>query len=308
MKLLSLKCIGNQANHNALTDLIDYNKTFLCCFREGEFHAGGKNGKIRILCSKNGLKWNEAALLNKKGIDLRDPMLSQMPDGSLMLNMGGSTYKGDKLITYSPHVAFSNNGLEWSSVVDLKMNREWIWRVTWHNGIGYGVSYHIPAIKNKKKPWLLKLFKTTNGIDYTLVKQLDISCHPSEVTLRFLPDGTMIALVRRHGNAWIGHSQAPYTQWNWFKSQYRLGGPNFIILPNGKMWAAARYFEREGGKRKARTALYKMGSSTLEPVLIFPSDGDTSYPGIVHRGDKLYISYYSSHETKTKVYFATLKL
>ena len=35
---------------------------------------------------------------------------------------------------------------------------------------------------------------------------------------------------------------------------------------------------------------------------IFPSGGDTSYPGIVWHDGKLWMSYYSSHEGKARIY------
>ena len=39
-----------------------------------------------------------------------------------------------------------------------------------------------------------------------------------------------------------------------------------------------------------------------------PSGGDTSYPGLVILGHTLWISYYSSHEGKGKIYFTKLTL
>jgi len=39
-----------------------------------------------------------------------------------------------------------------------------------------------------------------------------------------------------------------------------------------------------------------------------PSGGDTSYPGMVWHNNMLYISYYSSHEGKTSIYLAKIKI
>ncbi|MAD80997.1 MAG: hypothetical protein QGF59_25915 [Pirellulaceae bacterium] len=44
------------------------------------------------IVSDNGDRWESAALIAEDGIDLRDPKLSIMPDGWLMLIMGGSVY------------------------------------------------------------------------------------------------------------------------------------------------------------------------------------------------------------------------
>lgn len=307
--LISVKCIWEHAEHNALTDLIFYKDQFFCCFRESDQHAGGSDGSIRILASKDANKWHDVAHLIKKGTDLRDPTFSETPDGRLLLTMGGSIYdaKGT-LLACSPHAAFSANGTDWNHIIDLKMPNEWIWHVAWHKGIGYGASYHISDPTDLTKPWRLKLFSTKDGLHYTLHKQFRISKNPSETTLRFMADGTMVALVRRQGKGWIGSAKPPYKQWQWSECRYRLGGPNFLILPDGHMWAASRLHKVIEGKRKPHTALFEMDLKHLKPVLVFPSGGDTSYPGMVYRHHRLYVSYYSSHEGKAKIYLAEIAL
>src|SRR5205814_7895654 len=144
------------------------------------------------------------------------------------------------------------------------------------------------------------LVVSNDGVKYDLVAHLDVPGHPNETTLRFLPDGEMVALVRReggNGNGWIGRSRAPYKDWSWKETQHRLGGPNFVRLPDGSWWAAGRSYA--GG---AKTVLAKMTlDGGYEAVLTFPSSGDTSYPGLVWNDGILWMSYYSSHEGKTQI-------
>lgn len=302
---LSLRKIWEQASHSAFTDLIFYRNKFFCVFREADTHAGGAEGVVRILASEDGSEWQLVSTLKLSGIDLRDPHFSIMPDGRLFLIMGGSVYQGEKLLTHRPYVTFSNDGANWTPIEKTDLEREWVWRVTWHGEIGYGMSYRLTDLEDIEQPWLLKLFKTTDGINYQYVTQLDVSSHPSEATVRFLPDDTMVALVRRDGNGWIGSAKAPYRQWNWKEIGYRLGGPNFLILPDGQMWAASRLVKVIDKKTKeTSTILARMSLKEYEPLLQFPSGGDTSYPGMVYRNGKLYISYYSSHEGKSAIYFA----
>ena len=115
-----------------------------------------------------------------------------------------------------------------------------------------------------------------------------------------MPDGEMIALVRPE---WIGRSNEPYTKWTWTKLKHRLGGPNFIRLPNGELWASSRFY---GSTRS--TVLARMTLDSYEPVLTLPSGGDTSYAGMVWHNDLLWISYYSSHEGKTSIYLAKVRV
>jgi hypothetical protein len=42
--------------------------------------------------------------------------------------------------------------------------------------------------------------------------------------------------------------------------------------------------------------------------VFLPSSGDTSYPGLVLEGDRLLVSYYSSHEERTAIYLAEIDL
>jgi len=139
------------------------------------------------------------------------------------------------------------------------------------------------------------------------VTHLDVPGHPNETTLRFLSDGELIALVRREGGStfgWIGRSQAPYRDWSWKETTHRLGGPNFMRLPDGTLWGAGRSYP--GG---AKTVLAKMTrDGGYEPVLKLPSGGDTSYPGLAWHDGLLWMSYYSSHEGKTSIYLAKIKV
>ena len=152
----------------------------------------------------------------------------------------------------------------------------------------------------------MKLFVSADGVSYDLVTRLDVPGRPNETTLRVLPDGEMIALVRREAgdaSGWIGASRPPYTRWSWTGTKHRLGGPNFLRLPDGSLWAAGRSYP--GG---AKTILARMTRASYEPVLTLPSGGDTGYPGLVWHDGLLWMSYYSSHEGKAAIYLAMIKV
>lgn len=318
--LVSVEKIWDKGSHNAFTDLIRWHDKWYCTFRESDAHVGG-DGKLRVLESNDGKTWESAALIAEEGVDLRDPKLSITPDNRLMIVGGGSIYNGTKTLKgRRPRVTFSKDGHEWSAPTPVLTEGEWLWRVTWHDGKAYGISYDAgarttPAAKaaaatGKVEPgaadWKLKLFVSNDGVKYDLVTHLDVPGNPNESTVRFLPNGEMIALVRREAGsklAWIGHSQAPYTEWTWTETKHQVGGPNFIRIPNGELWAAGRSYP--GG---AKTVVARMTTDSYEPVLTLPSGGDTSYPGLVFHDGLLWMSYYSSHEKKSSIYLAKIKL
>jgi hypothetical protein len=78
------------------------------------------------------------------------------------------------------------------------------------------------------------------------------------------------------------------------------------------MWIAGTrdYTHLKQGKNTgATTMLAELGSDgRLSPLVTFPSGGDTSYPGLVWHEGVLWFSYYSSHEGKTAIYLAKVKL
>jgi hypothetical protein len=316
-----VKKIWDGGKHNAFTDLIRFGGRWYCTFREGDAHVGG-DGKLRVLSSADGGKWESVALLEEKGIDLRDPKLSVTADGRLMIVAGGSVYEGKKLLGRQPRVAFSKDGKEWTPTKRVLGEGDWLWRVTWHDGKCYGVSYNASqrdtpeakeaAKSGKAEPgpadWKLKLWVSADGEKYDLVAHLDVPGHPNETTLRFTPKGEMVALVRREGGnqkGWVGTSKAPYKEWSWKELPARIGGPNFVSVPDGPTVAAVRLYDD-----KVRTSLCLLDATggKLDETLKLPSGGDTSYAGLVWHDGLLWVSYYSSHEGKSAIYLAKVKV
>jgi len=315
-ELIEVRRIWDQAPHSAFTDLIRYRGKWLCTFREGTGHvpgAKGRNGTIRIIESADGEAWKSVALLAKDKVDLRDPKLSITPDGRVMVVMGGSYYDGTRLIKRISQVSFSDDrGAGFSAPTAMKIAPEvtgeagWLWRVTWREKKAYGVVYRRdPASKTQ---WAVHLVRSADGIRYDKVCRLNVPGAPNESTLRFTADGTAYCLVRREGksnHAMFGTSRPPYTEWTWKQTSARIGGPELLILPDGRLLAAGRRYE--GG---AHTSLMWLAprTGTFDEFLKLPSGGDTSYPRLVLHEGLLWVSYYSSHEKRTSIYLAKIKL
>jgi hypothetical protein len=298
--LLGVRRIWARAAHSAFTDLIRFRGQWLCVFREAGSHAGSP-GRIRVLSSSDGVRWRSAALLAEPGVDLRDPKLSAAPGGRLMLLCGGTA--ADPADGRRPRVRFSADGRRWTPPRPILEEGDWLWRATWLRGRAYGITYRVRS----RRRWEIALVTSPDGLAYREVCTLAVPGLPNEATLRFLPDDEAVALVRREGGdgeAWIGRSRPPYTRWGWKPSGLPLGGPNFIVHRGGEMWAAGRTYGAEG----PRTAILRMTRGRLTPLLELPSAGDCSYPGMVLHGGKLHVSYYSSHEGRACVYFATVRL
>lgn len=307
-EIVSVAKIWDQGEHNAFTDLIRHSDRWFCTFREGAKHASPV-GQIRVLESRDGEAWRSAALVTEEGIDLRDPKLSVTPDGRLMMVAGGSVMENGKYVSRQPRVYFSTNGRDWSEPQRILSRGHWLWRVTWFRGKAYGVSYLGGG--GTTGPRAAFLFESSDGIAWQQITELTLP-NLSETTLRFRDDGEMIAFsvvvpprpaVRATG---IGSSRPPYREWTWREVPVPSGGPNFLILPDGRWLAGTRKFSTD--MSTTETVLAWLSRDALTPFLTFPSGGDTSYPGLVWHEDELWTSFYSSHEGKASIYLARVKL
>ena len=307
-----IRKIWDKAPHNAFTDLIRYKSYFYCTFREGVNHVPHdktENGTIRIIRSKDGNEWNSVASLTSDQYDLRDPKLSITPDNKLMVLMGGSHYRKGENLEKLSHVAFSGNGPDFTQPrpvaieESVRTQHDWIWRTTWRKNTGYAVVYQT---RLPDDTWQTRLLKTKDGISYQHVCELEVGSKPNEATIRF--DGEqMFVLVRRANgaNGMLGKSRPPYQDWTWHELGFRLGGPNFLFLPDDKLCIGSRHYKDSG----AQTALFVTDrQGNLKQTIDLPSGGDTSYPGMLIFNNKLWVSYYSSHEEKTAIYLAKIRM
>ena len=298
-EVIETKRIWDAAPHNAFTDLVRWQDKFYCAFREGKGHAGDI-GKLRIIVSGDGENWASAGLLALAGYDLRDAALSVTPGGRLMVLGGAQQVRDGKHVT-GTFVSFSDDGNSFTLPKIVIPLGRWLWRVTWHDDVAYGVSYGT----HENRPWSA-LHRTKDGIHYEIVTDelLGEGGWPTEARLRFTENGTCYCLHRRDGRsntAYLGMAKPPYTDWTWHDLGARLGGPNFLELPNGSWVGAGRLYD--GG---ARTELVQLDveQGKMRPLARLPSGGDTSYPGMVWHDDMLWVSYYASHEGQTSIYLS----
>lgn len=309
LTLVDVQKVWDEAPHNAFTGLVRFRDQWFLTFREGPYHGvpkpGEMPGRARVLRSADGRQWESAALLDwGPDQDVRDPKLCVTPDGRLMLNAAAAPHAQPK--TRQSLAWFSRDGVEWDGPHKIAEPDWWMWRVTWGpDGKAYGVAYGPIS----HSPRTTRLYRSDDGVKFdVLVEQLTAEPGTGETTLRFLRDGTAVALVRREGPrplALVGTSRGDLTQWTFRELPLHLGGPDFIELPDGRIVAGGRFYDG-----KVRTALGWLdpAKAELTEALALPSGGDTSYPGFVWHDGLLWVSYYSSHEGKTSIYLARVRV
>ena len=307
-EVVSVNKIWDYAPHSAFTSMVRFKNAFYCTFREGKSHAGGDKGSIRVIRSKDGKKWKSILFLTIPDItdstvmDARDPQLSVTPDGNLMLHIGVTHYNGKSFIEFKPVVCFSRNGKKWGELLNVEAGTGWPWRPAWHHGKAWVVSYGGPQNATV-------LQYSTDGIHYSDHYFFDLpEVSPNEVTLRFTSSGRMIALMRpgsRDLHAVIGWSDPPYNEWTFRSTGYFIGGPDMCVVNDELFLTCGRMYLNNGPAGTVLSTANLKGD--INPAIVFPSGGDTSYSDIVYYDKFFYISYYSSHEGKTGIYCIVLK-
>jgi hypothetical protein len=306
LHLVEVRKVWDEAPHNAFTDLIRFENRWFLVFREGDAHVS-PDGSLRILVSDDGESWDPAAVITSPTADLRDAKFSITPEGKLML-LGVEALHDRSRHSHQSAVWFSDDGYNWTDKHVIGDPDFWIWRLTWHEGLAYGIGYSV-----NQDDRLIRLYSSADGLSFdTLAERLFDVGYPNETSIVFDGD-TAYCLLRRDGtpsSGMLGRAQPPYTNWSWQDLGMQLGGPHLVTLPDGRLLAASRRYIINGTKNITRTGLLWLDpqAGRLTEAIELPSGGDTSYPGLVLHDGMLWVSYYSSHEGKTAIYLAQVEI
>lgn len=307
LELLNVKKIWDQGSHNAFTDLIRFEDSWYCVFREASQHGWAEDAVVRILRSSDNENWELVATLQSpfpELPDIRDPKITVHPGGRLMLSAAIAALDGS---IYKTYVWYSANGQNWNGPTQIGEDCMWIWRLSWQADTAYGIGY--PTKGGHVRDGLLRLYRSADCIRFE--PHVDIvheEGQPTESSLLFLPDRSGLCLTRNDPvGAWLGQAQPPYTAWTWTNTGMKLSGQQLIRLPDGKIIVAGRTVAEDKSQRTSLLLLNEENGEMYKD-LVLPSGGDTSYPGMFFYNDILWVSYYSSHEGKASIYLAQVRV
>jgi len=304
-EIIESRRIWNAAPHNAFTDLARWKDRWWCVFREGQGHVS-PDGAVQLLSSPDGQTWTSAHRFTSARADLRDPKLNVTPSGELMLIAVGAVHGpagSNKPAAHENFTWFSTDGRSWSPPHPVGETNVWLWRVTWGRHQALSIGY------DTLREGFIRLYRTLDGKKFDLLDPaLLTEQYPNEHGMVFLKDQMAVCLLRRDGKpgqGLLGVARPPYRDWKWKEVGAKIGGPALIQLPDERLIGVVRLYDN-----KVRTSVCQLDRDTgkLTELLALPSGGDTSYPGLVWHENLLWISYYSSHEGKTSIYLAKVKI
>jgi hypothetical protein len=303
VQLEDVQKVWDRDPHSAFTDLVRWNDRFICAFRVGQKHVS-PDGAIQLLESKDGKTWKPLSRITSPTADLRDPKLFLAEDGRLMLTATDALHESSKQ-KHQSWFRLGKGNDQWMLPEPIGEPDEWIWRITRHQDKYYGWGYGT----NQER--FIRLYSNPEGGGFKPLtgKLLADRGYPNE-TAMVIENNKAYCLLRRDGKppentALLGTASAPFKEWTWQDLSIQIGGPALLRLPSGEFLATVRLYTPN-----VRTTVCLLDPTTpkLHELLTLPSGGDCSYAGMVWHDDRLWISYYSSHEGKSAIYLAKLRV
>jgi hypothetical protein len=296
--------VVNDGEHNSNTDLIDWQGALWLVHASSPFHFASEKSRLHILRSTDAHTWQEAVRFDAAGEDIRDPKFAAIGGRLFLYALKNTEFTAEP---YQTVYAVSDDGVTWSEFQEIEPAGWLFWRPKTDDGL----TWYTPAYWHGHGK--AALLRSTDGVNWTLHATIYEGDRIDETAVEFLPDGRLIATGRlEFSDAWTGHpegstlittAEPPFTAWavRTKSPVTRLDGPSLFSY-NGQVYAVGRYQPHVGGPfgwqgsifSRKRTSLFMVREDGLVYLSDLPSAGDTSYSGVVQRGDDLYVSYYTS--------------
>jgi hypothetical protein len=303
--------ITDDDHHNSNTDMIEWNGTWYLSYVSSPWHFGNDDSVMHVKRSfDKGGTWEEVTAFNPPGEDIRDPKFAIIGGKLFLYALKNTSFIAEPYISV---YSISENGTDWTPFKSVPGLDGWLfWRPKTQDGeLFYNAAYwyeHGESI----------LLKSTDGINWETVSTINQGERNDETEIEFMADGRLLATGRLEydekmdaifgdprGSTLIAVAEPPYTTWTELTQSLvtRLDGP-YLFTYNGRIYAAGRY-QPDLGKSgpmtdqgsclsRKRTALYEVRETGLAYLTDFPSNGDTSYVGLVIEGNVAYLTYYTS--------------
>lgn len=321
IRVLSVRQLYDDGNHNAFTDICRFGDRLYLTFRScPDGHMLFTSSSIVVMSSDDGTEWEPVHTFNVANRDVRDPHFLVF-SGKLFVYTGAWWVNpGDSLDRdVNDHLGFcawSEDGVHWHGPRMLDgTHGHYIWRAATHGGKAYLNGRRIrnfEVLERRDEPpeWMESwLLHSTDGFAWTPLSLIQ-PAYGDETALLFDKHQELLALARAGGRpAQLCRSRSPYTDWNCTNLDRHIGGP-LLTRWGEHILVGGRKHTDDGPV----TALYELVGTELEEIAVLPSGGDNSYPGFVELGpERALLSYYSSHEgsgtglAPSSIYLATLE-
>ena len=298
-QIINDRIIWKGQQYAAFTSLSHFYGYFYCAFREADSHwdnTGKDCGVIRVIRSKDGIKWNLYRSFKIKGHDLRDPQLCITPDKKLMLTAEDVVYKNKKAVYRNTIVAYKTQKGKFSKINSLyfkpAISWNWLWQPAEVNdGIGGFIYCPFFAFVHSK-----------DGRTFEVGEKINVLPMPTEASVAFF-HGSLYTIVRTNGKSVLGKSSNG-NKWQWVPIRYEIGCPKLFVYKD-KLFCVGRSYQVQ-----SKTTIFEIDvvNHLAKTLCHLTESKDNAYPGVVIYDNKIYVTYYSGDGKKSNIHFSEIKI
>ncbi len=316
----SVRCVFNNGEHNAFTDLCWFADHIYLTFRScPDGHMVFPTSRIRVMRSSDTQTWEQVCEFGVPERDVRDPHFLVFGERLFVYTGTWLCEENRDINHHLGYCMWTDDGKVWAGPRFLEGTYgHYIWRAAAFGGKAYLCGRRKRAFSRTAdhgdgtQITESAIMESDDGFVYRPVGFFQHK-YGDETAFLFEPDGSLLAVARDGAaqNALLCKSRAPFAEWSRIKLERQIGGPMLAKWGNRYLVGGRK---SEPGK-PSRTALWWLIDDRLEQITELPSGGDTSYPGFVPLSDsKGVLSYYSSHEgsgnheAPSAIYLADLTL
>lgn len=327
VQILGTDRVYDPGCHCAFTDLAHWRGRVWLAFREAVNHSIHPSSQIVVLASADhGKTFQLQARIASRGLDVRDPHFYVQDDQlHIMIPCWRLGVEPRRRVTI---LARSDDGQQWETFRDLAIFEDvTVWRPRRSNVTGDGALYAAGYGRSANREiGAVRLYRSEDGLAWQQVSIIHDEQLPNETELCFLPDGELLALVRREEEPFhplLARAKPPYKgPWKKTECDRYLQGPLLEHLGDGKFLVVGRSpkaadenlkkpeWDQEkkavtGEPRVTRIFSLDPETGKLIPGVALESGNDTSYaaflrlPADAQKGRagaaNALISYYSGH-------------
>jgi hypothetical protein len=312
-QIVDCRVVFDPGCHCAFTDLTVWGGRVWLAFREAVNHSIHPSSRIVVAASADwGRSFDVFARVAAPGYDIRDPHFFVCGD---RLHLVCPSWRLPQRTRHTI-LARSDDGVHWEQFAGVAaFAGRGVWRPRRssmrHDAAVYAAAYSSDPTQ-PRSPRQVHLLRSEDGLDWQEASLIAEQGRPNETELCFLPDGELLALVRREdppNQPLLARATPPYARWQTLDCDRFLQGPLLERLPDGRLLVAGRskrdLAQPQGAPSVTRLFLLDDRSGRLAPGPTLESGGDTSYCGFCllpedaaaddPAGANALLSYYSGH-------------
>lgn len=304
----NIRLIISDGKHNGFTSLINWQGKFYLAYTSSPAHFYHPKSRLIVKCSVDRITWDTVLSLKGSDCEYRDPKLAVIHNRLFVFALQNRSFDPQ------PHGTVQVNSMDgenWTEVTEIS-------QIGWLFGQPKTFDYRNWYVSAHCKDFdKVAVFRSEDGVYWEKVSNLVKKTGLDETALEFMPDGSLMVVIRFEiGSSILGDvqngtlimkSSYPFEEWviKGDDKNIRLDSPSLLLI-DSRMIAVGRYqppgigvnFYQGSIFSRKRTTIFVLTEGRFERLCDLPSNGDTGYAGCLLENERLIVSYYSNELEK----------